>query len=209
MHETDIARTRRQIEKVAEKADEITENAEVINDSGFDASSSSSLLAKQRELVQLLGQALADFNELTNRAEVIERSRINYEPSLSDFSVTYDKKASEVAIEYTGSEDIDVSDVTVNKAESEVSVFSSTLTTGTTATVDTSDMVDGESVEVEVITYRQTPDEINLKSWNEITGSSTAPEISVTGIELPEHNLVSEMNTLTKSVTIGATESTV
>lgn len=209
MHETDIARTRRQVEKVAEQAQEIAEDAETISESGFDPSSSDKILAQQQQLVRELGQALADFNELTNRAETIETEAINYQPSGGDLSVTYDETKSEVSIEYTGDVDIDPDDITVTQAGAEITPFDNTVTNGTSATVDASEMDDGESVTVEVVTHRETPCQVSIKPWADITGGSAAPEISVTGIQLPEHNLVSDTKTLTRSITIGATENSV
>jgi len=209
MHETDIARTRRQVEKVAERAQKIAEETETISEAGFDPSTSDAILAKQQALVEELGQALADFNELSNRAETIETERINYEPSGKDLTVTHDDTAEEVTIEYTGTVDIDLADITVTQAGTEITPFNSTVTNGTSATIDASGMNDEETVTVEVVTYRQTPGQVSIKPWSDVIGSDTGPEISVTGIQLPEHNLVSDTNTLTRSVTIVATGSTV
>lgn len=206
MNPTDIARTRRQVEKVADAAQEITEEAETIADAGFDPSQSDTLLVKQRALVDELGQALADFNELTNRAETIETDPVQYAPARDAFVLSYDATADSVTITYQGTPDLAAADVTVSKGGTDIAPFASDpLTTGTTATIDVSGLpTDGsEEVRVAWTATRQTRGQVPIKSWGAVTGTTTPPEISVTGLSLPTHNLVSDVETFERAVAIG------
>lgn len=209
MNSTDIARTRRQVEKVADAAQEILDDAETIADAGFDASTSETILVKQRDLVAELGQALADFNELTNRAETVETGTVQYEPARDAFSLSYDDAAAAVTIAYEGGPDVPAADVTVTKAGSAIDPFGSDpLTTGTTATVDVSGLpTDGsEQVRVEWPADRVTPGQVAIKPWGEVTGTTSPPEISVSGLDLPTHNLVPETETFERVIRIGTAE---
>jgi len=206
MHETDIARTRRQVERVAEAAQDIVDDAETVADAGFDASQSERILEQQQALVGDLAQALADFNALVDRAESIERT-IAYEPSRDAFDVTEDVEASEVAITYRGSGDLDASDVTVTVAGSVTDPWpADTLTSGMTATIDISALAEGDRVVVEWSGTRVTPERISIKSWDEITGTTSAPQIDASGLSLPEHNLIEASSTFERAVTIGSSE---
>lgn len=205
MHETDIARTRRQVERVADTAQEIIDDAETVADAGFDASQSDRVLEQQQALVAELGQALADFNELVSRAETIERT-IAYEPAADAFAVVENVEASEVTITYRGSADLAASDVTVTVAGSVTDPWpADTLTTDTKATIDVSGLADGDRVSVEWSGTRVTPERISIKSWDEITGSTSAPQIDASGLSLPEHNLTEPSSTFERAVTIGST----
>jgi len=204
MHSTDIARTRRQVERVAEAAQDIVDDAETVDDAGFDASQSERILEQQQALVQALGQALADFNELVSRAESVERT-IEYSPGSDAFEATHDAEASEVTITYRGSADLPASDATVTVAGSETDPWpAETLTTDTAATIDVSGLADGDRVVVSWTGARVTPEQIAIKSWDSITGSASAPEIDAAGLTLPEHNLIEATSTFERGVTIGA-----
>ena len=50
---------------------------------------------------------------------------------------------------------------------------------------------------------RVTPDQVAIKPWSEVTGSTDAPEITVSGLDLPSHNLVPDRETFATGVTIG------
>ena len=202
MNSTDIARTRRQVEKVANRAKEIVDDSETIADAGFDPSSSAEVLEAQRALIAELGQALADFNELTNRAETIERT-VEYAPGRDAFDITYDETNAAVAVEYTGAPDIDAANITVTAGTAPREVFSGTVSTGTTATLDVTDLSDGDRVVVEWPATRVTPDQVAIKPWGEVTGSTDAPEITVSGLDLPSHNLVPDRETFATGITIG------
>jgi len=202
MNSTDIARTRRQVETVANRAQDIVDDAETIADAGFDPSASADVLDAQRALIAELGQALADFNELTNRAETVERT-VAYAPGRDAFAVTYDETTAAVTVEYTGTPDIDAADITVTVGTAARDVFSGTVSTGTTATVDVTDASDGDRVVVEWPATRVTPDQVAIKPWGEVTGSTDAPEITVSGLDLPSHNLVPDRETFATGVTIG------
>ena len=204
MHSTDIARTRRQVERVAEAAQDIVDDAETVDDAGFDASQSERILEQQQALVQELGQALADFNELVSRAESIERT-IEYEPASDAFEVTHDAETSEVTITYRGSADLPASDATVTVAGSETDPWAAeTLTTDTVATIDVSGLADGDRVVVSWTGSRVTPEQIGLKPWDSITGTTSAPEIDAAGLTLPDHNLTEATSTFERGVTIGS-----
>lgn len=202
MNSTDIARTRRQVETVANRAQDIVDDAETIADAGFDPSASADVLKAQRALIAELGQALADFNELTNRAETVERT-VAYAPGRDAFAVAYDETTAAVTVEYTGTPDIDAADITVTVGTAARDVFSGTVSTGTTATVDVTDASDGDRVVVEWPATRVTPDQVAIKPWGEVTGSTDAPEITVSGLDLPSHNLVPDRETFATGVTIG------
>ena len=207
MNPTDIARTRRQVEKVADAAQDIVDDAETIADAGFDPAQSETVLANQRALIEELGQALADFNELTNRAETVETGTVQYEPARDAFTLSYDATADTVAIAYEGGPDLPAADVTVTKAGTEIAAFTADpLTTGTTATVDVSGLAtDGsEQVRVEWSANRVTPGQVAIKPWGEVTGTTSPPEISVAGLNLPAHNLVAETETFTRTIRIGS-----
>ena len=203
MHKTDIQRTRRQVEKVADSAEEIVEMTETISDAGYDISNNEKVLENQKQLVEELAQALSDFNELTNRAEAIELSNLIYKPSASDLSLSHDKENSKVSIEYTGSRSISASDVDVIKAGSSISPFSDDLSGSDSVTIDVSQMNDGEKVIVSIPQVRETPEQKTLHSWDKIIGTTKPPSINMGEYPLPEHNLVEESSTLTKSITIG------
>lgn len=204
MHSTDIARTRRQVERVAEAAQEVVDDAETVDDAGFDASQSERILEQQQALVQELGQALADFNALVSRAETVERT-IEYEPGSDAFEVTHDAETSEVTITYRGSAELPAGDVAVTVAGSETDPWpSETLTTDTAATVDVSGLADGDRVVVSWTGSRVRPEQITIKPWDSITGSASAPEIDAAGLTLPEHNLTEATSTFERGVTIGA-----
>ena len=203
MHKTDIQRTRRQAEKVADSAEEIVEMTETISDAGYDISNNEKVLEKQKQLAEELAQALSDFNELTNRAETIELSDLVYKPSASDLNLSHDKEKSEVSIEYTGSRSISVSDVDVIKAGSSISPFSNELTNGDSVTIDVSQMNNGEKVIVSIPQVRETPEQKTLHSWDKIIGTTKSPSIKMGEHPLPEHSLIEDSSTLTKSVTIG------
>lgn len=197
MHESDIARTRNQVGKVADKAQAIVDEVETLETSGFTPTDSQTLQAKQQALVSELAQALADFNELTNRAEVVETESITYAPA-SVFTFQHDADTQTLTIEYTGA--VELTDATVTKAGTDITPFSLPLTGGETATVDTSTLTKGDSVTVTYPSTRQkTP--IPIGSWEEITGQPAAPEIQIGGIELPSHNLVAETKDQTDTYT--------
>jgi len=203
MHKIDIERTRRQVERVADKAQEIVELVETVSDAGYDVSGNKKVTQKQSELVDELAQALSDFNELTNRAETVELNDISYSPSYSDVSLTHDSDNKEVTIEYTGSKTISLSDVTVLKAGSEITPFSSELTNGSSVSIDVSGLSDGDSVSITLPQERTISNEKNLSFWNDLIGSSQSPEIQIGDMTLPEHNLVDSTSELTQSITIG------
>jgi len=207
MNPTDIARTRRQVEKVADAAQDIVDDAETIADAGFEPAQSEAVLANQRALVDELAQALADFNELTNRAETVETASVQYEPARDAFTLSYDETADTVTIAYEGGPDLAAADVTVTKAGTEIAPFTADpLTTGTSTTVDVSGLAtDGSAqVRVEWAATRVTPGQVALKPWGEVTGTTSPPEISVSGLDLPSDNLVPDAEMFTRGVTIGA-----
>jgi archaellum component FlaF (FlaF/FlaG flagellin family) len=203
MHKTDIQRTRRQVEKVADSAEEIVEITETISDAGYDVADNQKILEKQKKLVEELAQALSDFNELTKRAETVEISDIIYNPSANDLELVHDKENSEVDITYNGSKEIPVSDISITKSGKSISPFSNSLTNGDSATIDVSQMADGEQIVVSLPQTRKRPNQKLLNSWNKIIGTTESPSVSMGDYPLPEHNLVEESSTLTKSITIG------
>lgn len=211
MHTTDIERMRVQIRRTADKAEEIIEDGDTIGDAGFDPSQSDKVLEKQRELVEELGQSLADFNELLNRAEHVESDRIEYSPASGSLSVSYDESTDEVTIEYTGSTTVPNSDITVTEAGKEISPFNGEdLTTDTNVTIDVSALSDGDEVSVEMPQNRVKTGH-DIRSWEEILGQqgATAPSIDSGDIQMPEHNLTKNTRTLSRSAIVGQTDSTV
>jgi hypothetical protein len=206
MNPTDIARTRRQVEQVADAAQEIIDDAETIADAGFDPAQSETILVKQRALVDELAQALADFNELTNRAETVETGRVAYEPARDAFDLVYDETNATVTITYQGTPDLAVADLTVTKAGTDVTPYGDgPLTTGATGVVDVSGLAtDGsEQVRVSWTAARVTPEQVAIKPWGDVTGTTSPPEISVSGLDLPSDNLVPETETFTRTIRIG------
>lgn len=205
MHETDIARTRRRVEQVADRADELVETADTITEAGYDPATADSVVEIQRQLVADLAQALADFNELTNRAETVELGRVEYAPGAAALDITHDETAGEVTLAYQGDATVAAADVTVTVAGSEATPFGGDVAPGDTATIDVSGLADGDRVEWTVVGDRVTPASHAVGSWADVTGGTT-PEISVSGIDLPDHDLVADRQAATVGVTIGAPE---
>ena len=206
MHETDIARTRRQVERVAEQAQDIVDEVETVSDAGFDPAQSQTIQQKQKVLIEELGQALADFNELVNRAETVETGSVEYEVSGSDIDLTHNETDDVVSIDYSGSVDLDPANVTVEVGGSVVDVFSSTITAGTTETVDVSGLSDGDEVVVSVETERVIPKQHQIKSWADLIGSDNAPEVSVSNIQMPNHDLIEPIRTVESRLVIGQSQ---
>ena len=207
MHETDIRRTRRQVERVAEQAQDIVNEVETVSDAGFDPAQSQTIQQKQKALIEELGQALADFNELVSRAETVEAGPVEYEVSGSDIDLTHDETNGVVTIDYSGSVDLDPANVTVEVGGSVVDVFSSTITAGTSATVDVSGLSDGDEVVVSVETERVTPKQQQIKSWADLIGSDVAPEVDVSNLQMPDHGLIEPKKTVENRLVIGQSDS--
>lgn len=204
MHTTDIQRLRVQIRRVADKADEIIEEADTIGDAGFDPSQSETILQKQQELTTELAQAVSDFNELTSRAERVESDRIQYKPASDSLSVSHDSKNSTVTIDYSGAVTVPQSEVTVTKAGTEITPFGGDVSSGASVSIDVSGLSEGDSVSVEMVQHRiQTG--YQIRPWEEILGQTdaTAPTIDAGSLTLPEHNLTQDTQTLTRTVTLG------
>lgn len=206
MHKKDIERLRAQIRRVADQAAEIIEDAHTVGDAGFDPSQSKNILQQQQALTEELAQALADFNELTSRAERVESDTIRYEPTSDSLNVSYDSANNQVTVAYTGSATVPQSDITVLRAGSEITPFGGDVTSGASVTIDVSSLSDGDSVTVKMSQQRvQTG--YKIRPWEDILGSSnaTAPQINIESVKLPDHNLTPETRTLTRNVTIGKT----
>jgi len=194
MHETDIARTRNQVNKVADKAQAVVDEVDALTEAGFDPTQSNSLARKQEELVVELAQAIADFNELTNRAETVELEPVTYAPQ-NAFEFTHDTEADTVTITYTGT--VDLADVKVEKAGTEITPFSLPLSKDGSVAVDISTLADGETI---TITYESTRDvtPVPITPWDRLTGD-TAPEITLSGVDVPAHQLIPETRTQTET----------
>lgn len=194
MHKTDVERMRRQVERVADTADEILDDTETIGEAGYDPSQSQKILEKQQELLDELSQALADFNELTNRAESVE-TEFSYSPDIGQLTASYDSDTDEVTFEWTGETTIPAADLTLVEDGVE-SAVANDLTTSDTITVDTSGYDDGTEIRLNVTVYR---DDVSypIKPWEDVIGKqgAGAPEITLNGMQLPEHQLTDQQTT--------------
>jgi len=207
MNKTDIERMRAQIRRALDEAEELVENADTIGDAGFTPSNSDTVLQKQRELTEDVGQVLADFNELLARADKADNDRREYAPSRGKFSVTEDTTNDEVTISYSGSTVVPRSELTVTKAGSEITPFGSDLTGGESATIDVSGLSDGDTVSV-AFTQHTVDNSYALRSWDEVLGEpgAVAPSVDSGSLTLPEHELTEISRTVTVSETIGTSE---
>lgn len=209
MHTRDIERLRAQVRRVANLTEEIIDDADTIGEAGFDPSQSEKVLDKQQEMVTELSQAFADFDELMNRAEYVDSGDVEYEPSGTSLSVSYDDDTDEVTVEYTGGVTVKEKDISVLEEAAELDMFNGALSPDTTVTQDVSGLNNGDEFVVEITQHRVEGSRHNIRSWDEILAKKNAgpPSVSPGGIKLPEHNLTKETQSLTRRTTIDRTSS--
>ena len=207
MNKTDIERMRAQLRRTLDEAEELVEDADTIGEAGFSPSNSTNVLQKQRDLTEDVGQVLADFNELLARANKADNNTREYAPTRDNFSIVEDTTNNEITISYNGSETVPLTELTVTKAGSEITPFSSDLNGGESAIIDVSGLSDGDLVEVE-FTQHNVDNTYPLRSWDEVLGQTdaVAPSVSSGSLTLPDHQLTKMSRTVTVSETIGTTQ---